>query len=412
MKPGYLYPLLLAAACHQAPPPVVDLPAPAQTGSAPAPTAPRPVPATIEAAGSAPCDKPELWLAVVKRDNLEAHYCDTCQEHCEPDGDGERKMPWGMIDTPSDDYLMGRYGCNELKYAWYAIGAFSGERITDKPWAAYFAKQPWYRPAGDVTLSAAAQLNRAWLRGLLDKCEKHADQQISAAERLIVAQWFAQKDEGTPPLPATLMMDGAPATREAFMQFVGNKELFRYTPRTPLSVVDIKGTTRVLSAGTGAPGMTCMGLGEGCEGFEWLELSIDQGGNIVALHAAAAACPFVYVDGTYQGEILRNLNQPQRASTQALQLRQEACSETLTVRIAEEKDETTYLDWVGVEVDGEIMAPRICASSSHAVCTRDGEHHVLSRGDVLELSFDTGCRPAELVAHGHYERSLLSPMLD
>lgn len=116
-----------------------------------------------------------------------------------------------------------------------------------------------------------------------------------------------------------------------------------------------------------------------------------------------AACPFVYEvigdDVRFAGEILRYVRSKDLETTQSLAL----ATRATTIRIVEEKLETTYLDAVWLEVDGVRVAPKACAAvPSLPYCAADGEYHVMNLGDVLELEFDAPAGARQLVARGYY----------
>lgn len=125
-----------------------------------------------------------------------------------------------------------------------------------------------------------------------------------------------------------------------------------------------------------------------------------------------AACPYVYLLAgdrfVRQGEILRNLNRASLAATQSLPLAHAtAPAGLLTVELREEKDETTFLDDVYLEVDGERVSPLECSAAPLAYCAAGGDHHVLHRGDSLRLTFATAvdvsaASPPRLYATGYY----------
>jgi hypothetical protein len=130
-----------------------------------------------------------------------------------------------------------------------------------------------------------------------------------------------------------------------------------------------------------------------------------------------AACPMVYVleDGGFRkrGEILRNLRAPSLAGLQSLDLISPARFvvpapgglSRVVVELREEKDETTFLDDVALEIGGIRYAPRAC-SAPLDYCTVDGAHHLMRRGDALRLTFDVPAPVPEgrarLWATGHY----------
>ncbi|MEC7523567.1 MAG: hypothetical protein VYE22_27040 [Myxococcota bacterium] len=126
-----------------------------------------------------------------------------------------------------------------------------------------------------------------------------------------------------------------------------------------------------------------------------------------------AACPYVDVvrDGRPErvGEILRNVRfEPQ---TQTLAIGE--IGERTTVRLSEEKPETTYLDAVWVEVDGVRIAPAACETvDAPAYCVADGRYFELTEGETLDLQLERPDAPAaeaHLVALGYYRPHPPSP---
>jgi hypothetical protein len=122
-----------------------------------------------------------------------------------------------------------------------------------------------------------------------------------------------------------------------------------------------------------------------------------------------SACPHVYVaDGRgqrYAGEILRDLSAPSLEATQSLSLGARIARQPLvSIELREEKRETTYLDEIYLEVDGERITPAGCAD--RAWCASDRRYHVMRIGDRLTLQFriddPSAARSARLVATGYY----------
>ena len=106
-----------------------------------------------------------------------------------------------------------------------------------------------------------------------------------------------------------------------------------------------------------------------------------------------AACPFVYVDGRFVGEILRNVRyEPQLQSLFV---------GSGHVRITEEKPEITLIDELYIEVGGQRVHPAACdADPSLAYCAADGRYFVMNTGDTLDLDLPDGERT--LFARGYY----------
>ena len=111
----------------------------------------------------------------------------------------------------------------------------------------------------------------------------------------------------------------------------------------------------------------------------------------------AAACPHVDIvadEGTTRvGEILRWVRDA--PGTQGLAL-PPLSGERVRIRLSEEKPETTYLDAVWLELDGERVDPMQPMAT-------DGRYVVLNRGDAIELEFPLHAHSrARLVAVGYY----------
>lgn len=125
-----------------------------------------------------------------------------------------------------------------------------------------------------------------------------------------------------------------------------------------------------------------------------------------------AACPFVYrLEGDRalrMGEILRDLRGADAYARQTLALGGVDASRVLRVRVSEEKPETTFLDSISLEVEGEEILPVACASVAPrpAYCEADHVMHVLEVGQALDLTFEiprvSGRARANLVASGYY----------
>jgi len=134
---------------------------------------------------------------------------------------------------------------------------------------------------------------------------------------------------------------------------------------------------------------------------------------------ACPACPVVYAAGssTPAGEILRNLATPKRKGWQRLHLPLSAASlndttAQITLRLAEEKLEVTYVDAVRLVIGETHFEPNSCAKHNAAWCDADGEVLRLAQGQDHTFVFDV---PVELVARGvwlealgHYEPVLRS----
>jgi hypothetical protein len=148
-----------------------------------------------------------------------------------------------------------------------------------------------------------------------------------------------------------------------------------------------------------------------------ITLSLDASGMLV--HGAAtatgetfdcndlAACPWIYVDGPSGpikvGEILRNVRGRAAYTLQDLAL-PAAAAGPLHLRVAEEEDEVTFLDEIYLDVDGLHVAPTACnLAAPPAYCVADHQAHRLTRGDVLDLTFELPASSTPTVfARGYY----------
>ena len=149
-----------------------------------------------------------------------------------------------------------------------------------------------------------------------------------------------------------------------------------------------------------------VGLSGNCGQRYWTENTF-KGGKLKQVkkltlgkmvESECVACPFVYVsvDGKerYIGEILRNIRSADQATTQSLRmpsnLRQQLATKSVaTVILREEKDETTYLDEIYVTTASGRVYPSVCKASGNKplFCKKDGRHHVLRKGEKIELRF-------------------------
>lgn len=124
------------------------------------------------------------------------------------------------------------------------------------------------------------------------EAERAADE-VGFEERERIEHWFAQKRAGNPELPPHLYQDGNPAERDVFIEFLQTEGLFELKSHTPLRVIQHgpghHHGVRTISVPTGAPPPNCQKQpDEQCEEFEWVELTFDADGQLVALHIAAA----------------------------------------------------------------------------------------------------------------------------
>jgi hypothetical protein len=91
-----------------------------------------------------------------------------------------------------------------------------------------------------------------------------------------------------------LFVDSQRANEQNFIDFLTHTEgLFELEAHTPMSYLETSvggdafpdQETRTVIVHTGVPGPDC---GGDCEGYEWIEITFDEQGEIVALHVSAA----------------------------------------------------------------------------------------------------------------------------
>jgi hypothetical protein len=120
------------------------------------------------------------------------------------------------------------------------------------------------------------------------------------------------------------------------------------------------------------------------------------------------ACPWVYVFNgqTFERrtEILRNLSGPEHETTEITAVGSVAAVDGwIIIRVAEEKDEVTYLDSFYLLVDGAAIP----AESNPAIAAADGEYLTIRRGESVEFrvrapaTFADGA-PVSVAATGYY----------
>lgn len=406
--------LVLSAACSSSSSRVTQ---PVAESAKSEPDVAAPLPAAV--LPEATCEEPLIWLLHHDREEIPAKFCASCGDCKDDDGDGTREtMPWQLLHAAER-----WHACNDFDYAAALIGAAHGQRVFDPIWQDEIEKLSWYRVnVSAIPLAEAAERNRKWIEGLAARCHANAKDEVNRADWDLVAEWFAKHEAGTTELPDKLFIDGQPASEKAFVQFLGGEGLFEFSRRTPIwygysvAASSFEQPTRTITVATGAPGLDCIGMDENCEGFESIDFTFD-GDQIVALHVAAAACPFVSVRGeggwVQQGEILRSLRDPRLQAAQALALpAAPTCSTRVRVRLSEEKSETTFLDAAWLEVGERSLAPSLCAGGARAaLCDDDGTFHRLHTGERVDLQFEVpaelACEPKTLWADGYYviERS-------
>lgn len=101
------------------------------------------------------------------------------------------------------------------------------------------------------------------------------------------------------------------------------------------------------------------------------------------------ACPFVYLKSgneyIYKGEIIRNLIGKSAESTQTLELGT-TDSEKIIIRIKEEKEEVSYINYIAVKSNGKIIKPLILRSNRNLIVD-DNNYYILKKGEFIDLEF-------------------------
>lgn len=118
-----------------------------------------------------------------------------------------------------------------------------------------------------------------------------------------------------------------------------------------------------------------------------------------------AACPYVYLkvghDFIYKGEIIRNLIGKNSENLQKLELGHSK-DEKIIVRITEEKKETSYLNFIALECNGEIITP-IKNSKNLNVLIDDDKYLILKKGEYVDFEFKIPKNSKNyLVGKGYY----------
>jgi hypothetical protein len=60
----------------------------------------------------------------------------------------------------------------------------------------------------------------------------------------------------------------------------------------------------------------------------------------------------------------------------------------LKIFISEEKDETTYLNSVYLNINGKIHTPKLINSKNRIIISNDDKYIKLSKGEIIELQFE------------------------
>jgi hypothetical protein len=407
--------LVLSGGCQgNGPAPAPSTP-PLTTASAPRPLAPSatltsappisrtttPVPdPSVGATGprDARCDDPCVFLATTPRAAVVAEVATACG------GEG---------------WLASELDCDQLDYERHCIPAAIGIEIKEAPWAELFRTRTWYQPKdtrSEQDLGSVALHNIAEL----DKMGKDCRRALEAEKRVTLA-WIDKLLAGKPIVPAVIFDCGGEEC-----QRISHAEMQKTLLDAPTWTLHTKSEELRRTAPSAAtraafPGKKLaaidLSFGDDCGADEGcamaFRLVFDAQHRFIALERLpTAACPFVYsLAGApvFEGEILRNLDQRGLEQDDALSISTRQCGAVARLRIAEEKDEITFLDSVSLFVDGVELSPMACRSRNAPYCVNDGRPLRLAQGHHLDLAFaippGSRCSKVELVANGHYTRA-------
>jgi YARHG domain len=304
----------------------------------------------------------------------------------------------------------GAKDCAQLDFQRNCIYATAGYAFKKQRYQAVFANEPWYKARADfkeTDLTAVATANIAELKKRAGECRK--GDVIEDRDRKVVDAWLAKIQTGKPEVPDILIDLGDKA--EATKNLVANRDQFTTKRLRGMRYLDVanlreewgkalaaKPARKIIEVDFSEPDDGKCGDDE-CGFGLWLTLALDDTDKVIGLEQSAAACPFVYRDGVRLGEILRNFNAPGREATQSLRVTA-PCDGRVTYRIAEEKDEVTYLDELVLVIGTETLLPDVAA-----LRTNDGHHVTLVSGTWVDVTFEIppgACGEARLRANGHY----------
>jgi hypothetical protein len=141
------------------------------------------------------------------------------------------------------------------------------------------------------------------------------------------------------------------------------------------------------------------------EAGKWVDLTVTM------TDANGWACPWLYV---YNGhaferrtEILRGVRGPEHEQTEISPLGMVPVIDgIITLRIAEEKDEITYLDALYLIVNGAVVRAEPASDASARIAETDQNYLIITRGESIEFRFQVpdarGQVPMTVVAAGYY----------
>ena len=147
---------------------------------------------------------------------------------------------------------------------------------------------------------------------------------------------------------------------------------------------------------------------------EVFNIKLENGNSYIINNTIASPkCPFVYVkqNGTYTqiDEILKNQVSDKLDKYDYLEIPFEMIkNNTIEIKIAEQKDEISYLDHIYLQVGDQIIEPECNNTILQLIKSNNNKYHQLQKGDYFELKFilpqniDKTTK-IQLVAKGYYE---------
>ncbi|MCJ8314254.1 MAG: hypothetical protein HRU38_19045 [Saccharospirillaceae bacterium] len=120
----------------------------------------------------------------------------------------------------------------------------------------------------------------------------------------------------------------------------------------------------------------------------------------------AYACPYIYTNlkgkDVFQGEIIMNLNHKNKEATQSLPIEFEVKNGLVEILIKEVKDETSYINYLALEVSGELFE-----LDSEQLKEIDDKRVILKVGESMTVKFKLPAKlhtskSGNLISHGYY----------
>ena len=137
------------------------------------------------------------------------------------------------------------------------------------------------------------------------------------------------------------------------------------------------------------------GVTGGGASTDYQEIEIESGENELQIDLTDAngwACPWLYVhNGQHferRTEILRNMRGEQNERTEISHIGSvKVVDGSIILRIAEEKEETSFIDELYIIVDGTVLHPETKNQTAAKVTNKDQSRLVIARGQSYEFAF-------------------------